>query len=94
MGAGDLQMKALFHEQPMKFAAMEGDYEDSGDPAAWTVVAWANEADKKQVFGIKVPYMLSILSYGKPSGAVPGMNTANKDLVKKYGRLLLQQYLV
>lgn len=85
MGAGDLQMKALLHEQPMKFAAMEGDYEDSGDPAAWTVVAWANEADKKQVFGIKVPYMLSILSYGKPSGAVPGMNTANKDLVKKYG---------
>lgn len=32
---------------------------------------WANEADKKQVFGIKVPYMLSILSYGKPSGTVP-----------------------
>lgn len=85
MGAGDLQMKALLHEQPMKFAAMEGDYKDSGDPAAWTVVAWANEADKKQVFSIKVPYMLSILSYGKPSGAVPGMNTANKDLIKKYG---------
>ncbi|EHI69254.1 cytochrome d ubiquinol oxidase, subunit I [Streptococcus ictaluri 707-05] len=86
MGAGDLQMKALLHDQPMKFAAMEGDYEDSGDPAAWTVVAWANEAEKQQVFGIKVPYMLSILSYGKPSGSVLGMNTANKELVAKYGK--------
>ncbi|PZO95741.1 cytochrome ubiquinol oxidase subunit I [Streptococcus halichoeri] len=86
LGAGDLQMKALLHEQPMKFAAMEGDYEDSGDPAAWTVVAWANEADKKQVFGVKIPYMLSILSYGKPSGSVKGMNTANKELVAKYGQ--------
>src|SRR5699024_8236499 len=53
MGAGDLQMKALIEDQPMKFAAMEGDYEDSGNPAAWTVVAWADEAQHKQVFGIK-----------------------------------------
>ncbi|KHD44807.1 cytochrome ubiquinol oxidase subunit I [Streptococcus hongkongensis] len=86
MGAGDFQMKALLNDQPMKFAAMEGDYEDSGDPAAWTVVAWANEAKKEQVFGIKIPYMLSILSYGKPSGSVKGMDTANKELVAKYGK--------
>ncbi|HGD0532137.1 TPA: cytochrome ubiquinol oxidase subunit I [Streptococcus agalactiae] len=86
MGVGDLQMKALIHDQPMKFAAMEGDYEDSGDPAAWSVVAWANEAEHKQVFGIKIPYMLSILSYGKPSGSVKGMDTANKELVAKYGK--------
>lgn len=85
MGAGDLQMKALIEDQPMKFAAMEGDYEDSGDPAAWTVVAWADEAQHKQVFGIKIPYMLSILSYGKLSGAVDGMETANKNLVAEYG---------
>ena len=32
--AGDLQMKALIEGQPMKFAAMEGAYEDSDDPAA------------------------------------------------------------
>lgn len=86
MGMGDLQMKSLLNDQPMKFAAMEGDYEDSGDPAAWTVLAWANEAKKEQVFGVKIPYMLSILSYGKPSGSVKGMNTANKELVAKYGQ--------
>ncbi|MFD2727896.1 cytochrome ubiquinol oxidase subunit I [Enterococcus camelliae] len=83
--AGDLQMKALVEDQPMKFAATEGLYENSGDPAAWTVVAWANEAKKERVFGIEIPYMLSILSYNAPEGAVKGMNEINKELTAKYG---------
>lgn len=83
--AGDLQMKALIEEQPMKFAAMEGDYEDTGDPAAWTLIAWANEKEHKQVFGIKIPYMLSILAYNKPSGSIEGMDTVNKKLQEEYG---------
>lgn len=85
MGLGDLQMKALLHDHPMKFAAVEGDYADSGDPAAWTLIAWANEAQHKQVFGVQIPYMLSILSYGKPSGSVKGMDTVNKELIAQYG---------
>lgn len=83
--AGDLQMKALIDDQPMKFAAMEGDYEDSGDPAAWTLIAWANEREHKQVFGIKIPYMLSILAYNKLSGSIEGMDTVNKKLQEEYG---------
>lgn len=85
MGIGDLQMKALIEDQPMKFAAMEGEYEDSGDPAAWTVVAWADEAKHNQVFGVQIPYMLSILAYNKPSGSLKGMDTVNKELTEKYG---------
>lgn len=83
--SGDMQMKALVEDQPMKFAATEGLYEDSGDPAAWTVVAWANESKKELAFGIDVPYMLSILSYNAPEGAVKGMNTINEEMTKKYG---------
>lgn len=82
---GDLQMKALINDQPMKFAAMEGDYEDSGDPAAWTLIAWADEAQHKQVFGIQIPYMLSILSYNSLSGSVDGMDTVNERLKEEYG---------
>lgn len=85
LGSGDLQMKALLNDQPMKFAAMEGDYEDSGDPAAWTVLQWADEANHTQLFGVRIPYMLSILSYGQPHGAVKGMETVNQELVEKYG---------
>lgn len=83
--AGDLQMKALIEDQPMKFAAMEGTYEDTGDPAAWTLIAWANERERTQVFGIKVPYMLSILAYNKPSGAIDGMDRVNEQLIATYG---------
>lgn len=85
LAAGDFQMKALVEDQPMKFAATEGLYETSGDPASWTLIAWANEAKKERVFGIEVPYMLSILSYHKLSGSVEGMNEINKKLVAEYG---------
>ena len=83
--AGDEQMKYLVEEQPMKFAAMEGTYEDTGDPAAWTVVAWANEREHKRVFGVEIPYMLSILAFNEPSGSIDGMNTVNQDLIERYG---------
>lgn len=83
--AGDFQMKALVEDQPMKFAATEGLYETTGDPASWTLIAWANEAKKERVFGIEIPYMLSILSYHKLSGSVEGMNEINKQLVAEYG---------
>lgn len=36
---GHSQAQYLMHAQPMKMAAAEGLWEDSGDPAAWTVVA-------------------------------------------------------
>ncbi len=85
MGAGDFQMKAMVEDQPMKFAATEGLYEDSGDPAAWTLIAWMNEHEHDRVFGIEVPYMLSILSYNKPSGMVRGMDTINEELIAEYG---------
>ncbi len=69
----------------MKFAAMEENYNEDSDPAAWTLIAWADEREHKQVFGIDIPYMLSILSYNKLSGSVDGMDTVNKRLVEKYG---------
>ena len=83
--AGDEQMKYLVEEQPMKFAAMEGAYEDTGSPAAWTVVAWANEAEHHQVFGVSIPYMLSILAFNEPFGSIDGMDTVNQQLIETYG---------
>ncbi|KRL02471.1 cytochrome ubiquinol oxidase subunit I [Liquorilactobacillus capillatus] len=84
--SGDLQMKALVKEQPMKFAATEGLYRDTPDPAALTMIAWANENQHKRVFGVELPYALSILAYNKFSGSIKGMNSINKQLVKKYGQ--------
>ncbi len=83
--SGDLQTKALVEDQPMKFAATEGLYEDSGDPASWTVVGIQDTVNKKSTWSIEIPYMLSILSFNKPEGAIRGMNTINKELVETYG---------
>lgn len=85
MGSGDLQMRELMNEQPMKFSAMEAVYDDTKSPAPWSVVGWANEKEHKNDFSLDVPYLLSILSYHKLSGSVEGMNEINKDLVHKYG---------
>ncbi|WP_374284554.1 cytochrome ubiquinol oxidase subunit I [Lactococcus sp.] len=83
--AGDQQMIEVKESQPMKFAATEGVYTTTGDPAEWDMVAFFDEAQHKEIFGIKIPYMLSILTYHKPSGSVEGMNEINKQLQEKYG---------
>lgn len=83
--AGDQQMLEVKNTQPMKFSATEGVYETTEDPAAWDMIAFFNEADHKSVFGVRIPYVLSILTYHRPSGSVEGMNQINKELEAKYG---------
>jgi cytochrome d ubiquinol oxidase subunit I len=100
---GDREMADIARAdgQPMKYAALDGVYDDEGKPlnggtsyedyanskdsAAMTAVAFFNESEHKQIWGIKIPYMMSIMSYHKPTGAIKGMNTVNQELVKKYG---------
>ena len=67
----------------MKFAATEGIYEDTKDPAPWAVVSLINEKDKTAK-SIEIPDMLSLLAYHSPSGSVKGMNTANEELHQQY----------
>lgn len=83
--AGDLQMQALIEDQPMKFAATEGEKEDTGSPAAWKLVDFMDTKTHKDKFSIKIPYILSILSYHKLFGSVEGMDSVNKKLQAKYG---------
>ena len=83
--AGDQQMLEVKNSQPMKFAATEGVYQTTGNPAAWDMVAFFNEAQHNEIFGVRIPYMLSILTYHRPSGAVEGMNEINKELQAQYG---------
>ncbi|CEM61954.1 cytochrome ubiquinol oxidase subunit I [Treponema phagedenis] len=82
---GDLQMRALLHDQPMKFAAMEGLYEDSEPNAPWTIMASIDVKNKTTKPIGQVPYMLGILS--GTSKPIKGMNTIQKEFVEKYGKL-------
>ncbi|WP_151733374.1 cytochrome ubiquinol oxidase subunit I ['Paenibacillus yunnanensis' Narsing Rao et al. 2020] len=83
--AGHAQAQYLVETQPMKMAASEGLWEDSGDPAAWTVIANIDPDNKSNSGEIKIPYMLSFLSYSKFSGDVKGMNTLQAEYEQQYG---------
>ncbi|WP_075980236.1 cytochrome ubiquinol oxidase subunit I [Bacillus massilinigeriensis] len=82
---GHSQATYLVEAQPMKMAAAEGLWEDSGDPAPWTVVANINTDEKETIARLEIPALLSYLSYGEFSGEVKGMNTLQDQYVKDYG---------
>lgn len=82
---GHFQAQYLVQTQPMKMAASEGLWKDSGSPAAWTVVASIDTQKHQNSGEVQVPYLLDYLSYGKFSGNVQGMDTLQKQYVAKYG---------
>lgn len=83
--AGHAQAQYLVDTQPMKMAAAEALWDNSGDPAAWTVYAHISTANKENSYEIKVPYLLSFLSYSKFSGEVTGMNELQAQYQQEYG---------
>jgi len=83
--SGHSQATYLMTAQPMKMAAAEGLWEDSGDPAAWTVIANIDVENKKSTGRIEIPYVLSYLAYSEFSGKVEGMNTLQEKLVEEHG---------
>ncbi|GBG94207.1 cytochrome D ubiquinol oxidase subunit I [Ligilactobacillus salitolerans] len=83
--AGDRQMSALIKDQPMKFAATEGEFKNSPDPAPWKLIDVIDPVTHEEKFTIEIPYMLSLLSFHKPYGSIEGMDSVNKKLQAKYG---------
>ncbi|MCM3340764.1 cytochrome ubiquinol oxidase subunit I [Paenibacillus sp. MER TA 81-3] len=82
---GHQQAQYLVHTQPMKMAAAEGLWGESGDPAPWTVFAAIDPEKKENSMEFKVPYLLSFLSYSKFSGEVKGMNEIQAEYEQTYG---------
>lgn len=82
---GHQQAQYLMHTQPMKMAASEALWDTSADPAPWTVFAVIDTEKKDNSAEIKIPYMLSFLSYSKFSGSVPGMNELQAQYEQQYG---------
>ncbi len=83
--SGHSQSTYLMSAQPMKMAAAEGLYEDSGDPAAWTVFANIDTENKDASMRFEIPYALSYLAYGEFKGKVDGMNKLQAEYEQLYG---------
>ncbi|MBC1406219.1 cytochrome ubiquinol oxidase subunit I, partial [Listeria welshimeri] len=83
--SGHSQAQYLVKTQPMKMAATEGIWEDTADPAPWTMIAGIDVDNKKNTWSIEIPYALSFLSYSTFSGSVEGMNSLQKQYEEQYG---------
>src|SRR5690625_171452 len=85
MFTGHWQAQYLVQTQPMKMAAAEAQWEESGDPAPFTVFAKINEAEQTNDFEIQIPFLLSFLSFNQFEGSVEGMNDLQEEYEVKYG---------
>lgn len=83
--SGHSQATYLMEAQPMKMAAAEGVWEDTADPAPWTVVANIDTEEKETSMRLEIPYLLSYLAYGEFDGSVKGMNTLQDKYVQDFG---------
>lgn len=82
--SGHEQGQYLVKTQPMKMAAAEGIWQNTPDPAPWSVAAVIDTAKKQNSYELNIPYLLSFLSYNKFSGSVQGMDSLQKQYAAKY----------
>ncbi|MCG6964667.1 MAG: cytochrome ubiquinol oxidase subunit I [Acidobacteria bacterium] len=81
---GHTQAQYMTRIQPMKMAAAEALW-NTEDPAAMSIFTIGNEHERKDVFAIRIPGLLSFLAHNRFSGAVEGINNLQDDYVQRYG---------
>ena len=70
---GHTQAQHMVQTQPMKMAAAEALWE-SEDPASFSLFTFGNEPERRDVFAIRIPSVLSLLAYNRLDGEVKGIN--------------------
>ena len=81
---GHSQMQYLVREYPMKVAAAEALYEDTGNSAPFSILATIDQKQQKAEHYLEVPGMLSFLAYDKFEGSLKGMKSLQKEMDEKY----------
>jgi cytochrome d ubiquinol oxidase subunit I len=81
---GHSQAQHMVETQPMKMAAAEALWE-SEDPAAMSLFTIGNERERRDVFAIRLPRVLSLLAYNQLEGEVKGINDLQAEYEKTYG---------
>jgi cytochrome d ubiquinol oxidase subunit I len=84
MVVGHTQAQYMIRVQPMKMAAAEALWE-SENPAAMSLFTWGNERDRKDVWAIRVPGLLSFLAHNRFEGEVRGIKEIQAEYEAKYG---------
>ena len=81
---GHSQAQHMVETQPMKMAAAEGLFE-SEDPASFSLLTIGDLDQREEVFAIRIPKILSLLSYNKLEGEVKGINDLQAQYETEYG---------
>ena len=81
---GHGQAQHMVKVQPMKMASAEALWE-SANPAPMSLFTWGNEGEKRDVWAIKMPGMLSFLAYNRFDGEVKGIKEVQAEYEQRYG---------
>jgi len=81
---GDVQARLMDSQQPMKMAAAEALY-NTESPASFSLFTIGSLNGSKELWSIRVPYLLSLIATLDPHGTVQGINNVERAYVKKYG---------
>lgn len=83
--SGHAAAQADVRDQPMKFAAMEAQWETSASPAPWSAIAIINEEERRNEFSLEIPYLGSLLAYNNFEGSYKGMNELQAEYEQRFG---------
>jgi cytochrome d ubiquinol oxidase subunit I len=81
---GHSQAQHMVETQPMKMAAAEALYE-SENPASFSLLTIGDLSQRREVFAIRLPRLLSLLAYNQLSGEVQGINNLQAQYQNTYG---------
>ena len=81
---GHAQAQHMVKVQPMKIAAAEALWE-SENPASLSLLTIGNEPQRRDVFAIRIPALLSFLAYNRFSGEVRGIKELQMQYEAVYG---------
>jgi len=84
MVVGHTQAQYMTRVQPMKMAAAEALWQTE-NPAAMSLFTWGNETERKDVWAVRVPGLLSFLAYNRFDGEVRGIQAIQAEYEAKYG---------
>jgi cytochrome d ubiquinol oxidase subunit I len=81
---GHVQGQFMVAHQPMKMAVAEAHF-DTEDPASLSIFTIGSWDQTEDVFSIRIPALLSFLSYSQPYGEIKGINQLQTEFEQTYG---------
>jgi cytochrome d ubiquinol oxidase subunit I len=81
---GHSQGQHMVRTQPMKMAAAEALWETE-NPASFSVFTIVDQKNQEDVFSLRLPGVLSLLSYNQFDGEVKGIKDIQAEYEQKYG---------